>query len=289
MRYRSGATFSNAAAFVMCACFSVSTARNMYAQGQPTVGQEQQRELAARINSSEWKVRRAALTDIASIIPGKRQPGLVAAVVLELERLNGLPDIGAKEVPRNSDDEEAWTYYADIVSVVSGSSDPVAIRPLADALGMGRPAVDALARFGERAVPDILKAVDRHTAPDFRYMAIYTFRLMLEQHTPLGAQSRLAISGLVRQHLTGRQFFRQVIQAIDVAGLLKDSGAIRMVSMIAAANTAEEVGLTIVDRAILKIEPFEIVRKEAKTVLGRSKWSSTDVRTERGFRSFGAR
>jgi hypothetical protein len=230
-----------------------------------------QSAISAQLVSGDWSARRAAATRIGAIPASKREPVIIQAVANELTRLQQLGDLGMSQLPPNVGRESAVDYYNDLVDVAADATDPVVIRPLANALAMGHPVIDALARFGDDAVPEMLAALKVHPRPEFDSSAMYGFRLLVTAHRDLPASSRSAIAAVARQHLVGSQFSLQVSRAIDLAAVLKDPVALRMLEAIARANSPKDVGLILIDSASPKINVFENIRRQAAAALGSAK------------------
>jgi hypothetical protein len=221
--------------------------------------------LVDQLQSQRWSERRDTVTHLLAIPARDRSPSVIESVVKEIVRLQAAPDLGIAEVPRGEDLEAAWQYYADLVKIACGSTNPMVIEPLVKAVKMGNPVSDALARFGDAAAPQLLAAVkDRKEDPDLALMSLFTFRMMLERNPTLAPESREGIAALARRHLTGRQISVVVGRALDVAGELKDPTFVPALTRIEQAHSAEEAGLVLLDGAA-----FEIVRARARAALDR--------------------
>jgi hypothetical protein len=225
----------------------------------------EQKTLATQLQSRSWNVRREAVTKILAIAPSERLPVLVENVVRELTRLQGLPGEGAGEVPRGSDLESSFEYYADLVEIASSSENPIVIEPLVRAIQTGGPAFIALARFGDAAAPQLLAAARARKAdPDFVWSSLITFRMMIEQHPMLSASSRVGIAALARDSLIGTRHTAVLQRAIEVVVALRDVTFVPDLTRIAEARSSDDAGLVLVGGAT-----FESIRTLAKRALSK--------------------
>ena len=111
--------------------------------GQAPVGRgsrENQKLLATELASKQWSVRREAVEEMLRIPPQQRSQALVKAVVNEIVRLQGLPAVGADELPDDiMDPDVPWDHYTDLVQIACESNDALVIPAIARTLDMGTP------------------------------------------------------------------------------------------------------------------------------------------------------
>src|ERR1700730_4202388 len=109
------------------------------------------------------------------------RPELLAAIVSELNRYH-LEDRSRAEKLRSGTKvpaarEDGSDYYADLLDIACKSQNPIFITPLIDAVGTCHPVVDALAAFGDQAVPGLVKVARDSTDPSDAESALYALRL----------------------------------------------------------------------------------------------------------------
>jgi len=202
--------------------------------------QQDQRALARQLLQGSRAERSQALETTRGLGQGKMDPDLRAALITVLERNNRTvaEAVLRKEPVATFEDPE---FIAHVAHVVSQLEDPQAIPALAGALGSGSTLVrDALADFGERAVPAILVVVN---APETHYSVVdeglIALRFMVEGTgpRPLSAGALDQIRGAARQRLTGKQYFTTLWRAIDLAVALKDPSLRQIVQALASDAT----------------------------------------------------
>lgn len=220
-----------------------------------TAGRAQgdQAALARRLIQGDAMERGRALEAAQALGAKNTGPELRAALITLLERNNRIVVQAAtrKQALATLEDPE---FIAHVAHVVSQLEEPQAIPALAGALGTGSTLVpDALADFGDRAVPAVLAVV---IAPESRYSAVddglITLRFLVE-----GAGSRSLSAGALdqirsaaKQHLTGTQYFTTLWRAIDLAVALKDPDLRRIVASL-ASDTSEVIARGVTARALI--------------------------------------
>jgi hypothetical protein len=112
-------------------------------------------------------------------------------------------------------------YYTDLVEALGQWRDPAAITPLLGAVGSGNLAADALARFGDLAVPGLSRIVSQQDVGDISG-AIFTLAKLVSGPVanaiqPVSDTSRRQIVTIARGLLTS-QFLTQ--RAIPIISLL---------------------------------------------------------------------
>ena len=187
------------------------------AQQAPT-----QKELAGRIASGTQVEKDEAITLVLAIAPKSREPELEDAVVNELGRLNAAR-VNRAELQKAGQPVEAElpgeaNYRLAVTKAVTESADPKVIPALVGALGSSRDVIDALARFGEKAVVPVTAAAGA-THPDFHVPsdAMRTLQLMFETGAALSKKSVDLIVALAAKRMAGPQHYTHVIAGIDLA------------------------------------------------------------------------
>lgn len=134
--------------------------------------------LAAALERGSVEQRYNALLKILDTPPERRDAAVWAALTRELKRAlviyHRLHDETLPPPPPST--TMSSEYYADLVQAVSGSRDPAVIPFLVQASGTGTDPTDALARFGDLAIPALLATV-RGTTNDLRQRAGAMFAL----------------------------------------------------------------------------------------------------------------
>jgi len=206
-----------------------------------TIGQAQvdQHALAQQILSANLTEQSNAVEQARAIGPQRTGPELRAALIAVLERNNRL----VIQAAQRDEAVESFVnpeFVAQVAHVVSQLGDPMAIPALAGALGTGSTLVqDALADFGERAAPDVLRVVtDPASLDEAVNDGLITLRFMVEgkETRPLSAATVNAIRRAAKQRLTGKQYFTTVWRAIDLAVVLKDPDLTPIVASLAASR-----------------------------------------------------
>lgn len=220
--------------------------------GSPQIEAQAQRRpddvtLVGNLRSNEWPKRRKALDAVVALSPSQRTSYVVEAVAQELKRVQDVFDHGGRLAPVEAGDETDWDYYSDLVDIACASSDPVVIPPLVEAIGMGHPAIDAVARFGGAALPALLAAHARRKEPEFASMTLYALTLMVQRHRELTSVERNSIGTVALQHLKGRQYSVVVRRAIELSGNLRDPSHVPILQTIQRSHSAVEAGLQLVD------------------------------------------
>ncbi|MGH7528753.1 MAG: hypothetical protein ACREMN_00060 [Gemmatimonadales bacterium] len=224
--------------------------------------QVSQQVLAQQLLGSNRAERDRALAQVQAIGPQNIGAQLREALITLLDRSNRIV-LEAEKRQQALDNYEDPEFIAHLAHVVSQLEDPRAIPALAGALGSGSTLVtDALADFGEPAVPDVVRVV---TSPDSPYSAVdeglLALRFMVEgRGGRLSARTLDRIRDAAKQRLTGKQSFTTVWQAIDLAVALRDAELRRIVESLAADGDAV---------AALGIDNPEIIELTRQRAAGR--------------------
>lgn len=164
------------------------------------------------------------------------------------------------QTPPPSDNESEYLFA--LLDVMSDSEDPSALDRLIEFIGTGNRVINAVAAFGEDAVPRLEQLVetDTETVP-----ALLALRRMLTvpPRSPLSEQSRRAISALALSRLSGTQQVGVVVAASELAVATGDRAGVERVRQLAADGSA--VG----DLGITKPGEVDLVRGRLRDALAR--------------------
>lgn len=204
-------------------------------------GQVNQQTIARQLGSRDRAERSRALEQ-ARLLGRQNTGGEVRAALLTLLKRNNEIAADARLRKESVERTEDPIFIAQVAHVVSQLGDPRTIPELAGALGTGSTLVrDALAEFGERAAPDILRIV---TSPESHYSAVdeglIALRFLVEgrPRRPLSAGTLEQIRNAAKQRLSGRQYFTTVWYAMDLAMALGDPELRSIVEALAASDDA---------------------------------------------------
>jgi hypothetical protein len=213
---------------------------------------EEQKAIARQLLSGDMQERNRVLDAVKAIRPEKAAPELRSALIALLERQNLIveqADSAGLDLSTLDDPE----VIASVHHAVAALNDPKAIPALARALGWFT-VVRALAKFGDQAAPAVIAIV---ASPKTRYTAVddglRVLRFMVEtrQDRPLSASTMDQIRRVVRQRLSGEQYFTTLWYSIDLAGVLDDSTLRRVIGDL-ATYPSEVVARGIVDPALIE-------------------------------------
>lgn len=215
--------------------------------------QQDQRELSRQLLEGNRVERSRALETVSGLSRLQVSPELRGALITLLARNNRIvADAAARnQALATFEDPEFVTRVAHVVSQLD---HPQAIPALAGALGTGSTLVpDALADFGEPAVPAVLAVV---TSPTSHYSAVddglIALRFMVEGAgpKPLSKRSLDQIRAAARERLTGTEYFTTLWRAIDLAVVLNDAGLRHIVQSL-ASDTGEVIARGVTDAALI--------------------------------------
>jgi len=216
-------------------------------------------ELVRALSSADEYERREAIRYIRTNLPAEQRGSLVEqALAKELERVNEAvrKRIEADRAGMPLNDAFPEEYYAELVGLVSQSSNPVVLPPLVGALGTGTIVQKGIAKFGDEAVPHVVKiarlkvglvttGAPGDVPPHVVSGALKTLVLLLEQpDKPLTTHSRATIEKVAYERLTGRQEGGVVAAACQLAIATRAPALRRRVEQIAIeANELEAMGI----------------------------------------------
>jgi hypothetical protein len=170
--------------------------------------------------------------------PDGVSPELRAALITALEREG---ELSARQLRGEIGQYENMELLAGLAQLVAGFRDPRAIPALVGALSDSPPAGDALAEFGERAVPAVLGVVLENTIDASVAAALTCLRFMVEGvgGQPLTDVTRDRIREITKEKLTTRQkSFITVWRAVDLAVALEDPELRGIVQSLASDRSA---------------------------------------------------
>lgn len=208
--------------------FGVATAQDL-----ADAAQRNQRVLIEELGVDQSRYR--VLNEIAAIPPESIGPELRAALIEELERINGLKEL-SRSTGVGFDSLESLDYVFALHRAVAELRDPSSIPALARAMG-NNSVVAPLADYGELAVPAVLEIV---TDPASNHYLVddglRVLRLMVEnqQAQPLSSETLSLIHSAAEQRLAGTQYFTTVWYAIDLAAALDDPEFEQKLGLIAS-------------------------------------------------------
>jgi hypothetical protein len=191
------------------------------------------------------------LTPAVMLISAAQQDPALRALVDEAARMREDRDRRAAARRSGMDLEphvnpEEWSN--DLYRVLHGLAQyktPEVIPPLVAFIENGGGTSEALADFGEEAVPALLPLAENRTDLSGS-SALQTFQMMLTRSTvrhPLSAESKARIANIARTRLHGRQARVMVLAAIRLAVVTGERDLIDRVRLIATDNrVANELG-----------------------------------------------
>jgi hypothetical protein len=167
-----------------------------------------------------------------------RSPELRSALIRTLGEENSLRRHRRKAIQRGEQVEPLTDdVYGSTAQAVVAMRDPAAIPALAGAVGSGLMVIRALVDFGEPAARAVLEVVDSPGAsPQDVDGALLALRMMLENAgtRPLASETVREIHRAALQRLHGEQSAVVLRRAIDLALVLEDPEARRIVGILAS-------------------------------------------------------
>ena len=213
-------------------CFLASVAHGMAAQRT-----DAQRLGTLEIGTLEEKIE--ALADIRAVPMGQRSSAVLPALLGELNRIDrdlyarrSDPLSGQAREPR----EAQGDYLFRLIEIVSEYPDPAIIKPLLPFLPTGNMVVTTIARFGDRAVPDVaaFAAAGYRRDGDVPGALLTLRRIVERQHdTPITQASMRRIADVARERLRGNQGAVIVEEAIALAVATGDPELLGRVQVLA--------------------------------------------------------
>jgi hypothetical protein len=212
------------------AALCLSIAMGSKAQAQPD-----QQQLQSQLTRGTTEERNAAIADILVIPPGQRSRETVTALISEADRLNaeiqqrGAALSSGRSLEPAADEGE---YLFKIQEALCQTDDPRVFRPLAAQI-TGNRVINALADFGDPAVPELLSAASRDTGDTSLGVVTLSRMLTRQVRVPLTARSRQLLADLAGTRLTPPQDPIVVSRATELAVALGDAGLRQRVEQLA--------------------------------------------------------
>jgi hypothetical protein len=212
--------------------------------GQPRIASAQAEDKARIVqmltDGSALNDRASALQRIRRIPVESRGEEIFKALLAEVDRQNQVLQNRRRSSDQGTplpNDHSGGEYLLELLRIVcEHESDPRLIPHLVPFVGVGGGVIEVLAKFGERAVGEVvgLAASETSQASDVS-SALYTLRRMLESQPtyPLAAQSRRRIIQVAKQRLNGKQPSAVVWRAADLAIATGDSSLRARVNQLA--------------------------------------------------------
>jgi hypothetical protein len=204
------------------------------------VAQVDQAVLAQQLLGPDVEQRARAFAVARELGPAEIEDDLRVALISLLERTNEIiPKVARSK--QTVDQLEDPLFIAALSRQVANLDDVRAIPALSKAVYGGITVTRALAAFGERAVPDILRVVtsteSHHTLVDHGVLAL---RMMAErpEYRSASSTTHQQMKAAAVQRLQRPGYFTTLWQAIDLAAVLGDSELRQMLQRLAASPDA---------------------------------------------------
>lgn len=214
----------------------------------PVQPQVDQRALAGRVQEGEIAAITQAISLVREVGPSETGPELRSVLISALEDMNSEALAGG---PGEGVDPE---LHLALSNVVADLRDPRSIPALVGTLGHGARVVDALASFGDAAVPLVVRAI---RSPGAGLSQVTDGLIVLRQIAggdsvpPMKAEARHLASAVARERLSGKQAPSTILVAIDLALALEDEELRRIVQAL-ASDPGEIVQRGITDPGLIE-------------------------------------
>jgi len=207
-------------------------------------------QLAEALRNAQIDHRFEMLLPITAIPAGAREPVLANALIEEAIRLHD-EMVQRREAIRGGERlapvAEEGAYMFQVADALAQDKSFAALPALLLLISAGRPPVQAIADFGDPAVPYVL-ALAIGNEPEEESAALLTLECMLTRVTlraPLSASSRSRIVDIARSKLYGVQDPGVGIPAVRLAVATRDPALVKRVrQLIADWRIANELGLS---------------------------------------------
>lgn len=156
-----------------------------------------------RMKNPIWNEREKAFEDAVELVAsGKSAPRDADQLRVGLIQLLARENAGGLISPPvdEAEGQDRSEYYARLISTVADMGDARAIPALLGAAGTGGMATRGVARFGKKALDQVLDQV-QNPDPDLSSGAVFVVRDMLEYRTASDADSLTRISNALRSAL----------------------------------------------------------------------------------------
>jgi len=209
-----------------------------------------QKQLAERILTAPVADKAQAVAQVFSIPVDSREPGLEAALVQELLRLNEDDRnrwMATKEgKPFQPEGPAESEYRMAVARLVGESRNPGVVPALVGALGSVAGIGSAIVRFEDKAVAPLVAAA-RAAHPNYAAPAeaLSTLRLLIESGKRMTDPSFAQIISVAGQRMSGQQYFGHVIAAIDLGIATNDDRLRARVTQLSADSfQIRQMGIT---------------------------------------------
>lgn len=211
-----------------------------------------QSDLAARLSFGDPAVRRESAMQLKSIPVAIREPIVLEALVGELARIE--QELGERRIALDegrqppSVGEEAGEYLFALLDVVADYNDPRALKSMLPFIGTGVRVMNAVATFGESAVPDLVamaRSVDPRDDPTAAVEVLRRIVVLGNAEAPLSPQSTTAIVTLSQDLLRDSSSVAKLEAALHLAAATRDPALTTLVTEFASGiAAASRLGIT---------------------------------------------
>ncbi len=200
------------------------------------------------IRSSDEQVRQGAVAYVLRhLSPDHYSEHVDRALADELGRLTRLATSRHETLRAGGTLHEDFPaeYHANLIEALSRSRRPLVIEPLAGALGTGRLAEEGIAKFGEQAIPHLVRVARLRvgslrtgapgdTPPDVVAGALNSLRRLMSSHSSsISAKGRAEVLAVAMDRLRGSQEGVVVASAARLAVATGDRSARQRVEQLA--------------------------------------------------------
>lgn len=197
------------------------------------------------LESGSADERAAAVVEVLRARSGTPSRALVLALAAELARMNGV--VARRRIPAAPRSGSEWDtaaigdYYGDLIQANTLFESEATMIALTGALQTGRMATNAVAAYGQRALPPVIRLLDDRAADAGERAGAGRAieRMLLDGR--LDGGSRRQVESLVAGVLARPEHFVVVIMAVEVAMATKEPGLLALVRRIADDPSAAQL------------------------------------------------
>jgi hypothetical protein len=197
-------------------------------------------QLAQDLRSESRDARYSALHTLAQRNPATLEPQVRTAMIALLDELNAQA-AAARASESRLPNQESGEFMHAVAKAVAQLEDVSSIPSLARAVHGGRPVALQLARFGERALPAVVSAMEEPGAHHYQVefsLSVLMHMLQVQGDGNLSPAAMVRIRSVVKEKLTSKVYFATVLSAIRVAAELRDPEITTVLRQL--ANDPEE-------------------------------------------------
>jgi hypothetical protein len=214
-----------------------------------------QSKLAQALQTGTDQQREAAARAVLNIPPTARDPSILFALLQELDRLKqdsetraSILASGQSLAPKGESE-----YLFTLLDAVTQHDDLIVLHPLISFISNGNRPINAIAAFGELALPEVLTLASNDSGDTMP--AIMTLQRMLERpvRTPISANSRKQIVDAAARRLIGKQKEDVIFAVLDLAVATGDPSLIRRVQVIGTSDS-EVRSMGVAETGTLRIQ-----------------------------------